>query len=75
MCGQVAAHEVLYEPTPPGVHEPRPICESGGLRGHQMDDDRMTAHSPDGGFKQSRRYGTDLRTSYLVKILFLRFGL
>ena len=57
MCGRVAAHEVFYEPKPPGVHEPRPIRDSGGLRGHQMDDDRMTAHSPDGGFKQSRRSG------------------
>ena len=45
MCGRVAAHEVFYEPTPPGVHEPRPIRESGGLHGHQLDDDRMTAHS------------------------------
>ena len=45
MCGQVAAYEVFYEPKPPGVHEPRPIRESGGLRGHQMDDDRMTTHS------------------------------
>ena len=45
MCGRVAAHEVFYEPNPPGVHEPRPIRDSGGLRGHQMDDDRMTAHS------------------------------
>ena len=57
MCGRLAAHEVCYEPKPPGVHEPRPIRDSGGLRGHQMDDDRMTAHSPDGGFKQSRRSG------------------
>ena len=45
MCGRLAAHEVCYEPKPPGVHEPGPIRESGGLRGHQMDDDCMTAHS------------------------------
>ena len=52
MCGRVAAHEVFYEPKPPGVHEPRPIRDSGGLRGHQLDDDRMTAHSHHGGLKQ-----------------------
>ena len=54
MCGRVAAHEVFYEPKPPGVHEPGPIRESGGLRGHQMDDDRMThdGAQPHGGLKQ-----------------------